>query len=84
MVIYSSKEARENFSDVISQVAFSGERVVVTRQGKELVAVVPISDLNLLEKLQDRIDLEEAHEALLETKKKGTVPWKKLKAELGL
>ena len=60
------------------------ERVVLTRRGKELAAVVPIEDLELLERLEDRLDLEDARAALKDVKKKGTVPWDKLKEELGL
>ena len=48
------------------------------------MALVPIEDVNLLEALEDRIDLEEARLALTEAKKKGTVPWEKIKRELGL
>lgn len=84
MLSYTSKEAREEFSTVLNHVAFGGERVVVTRQGKNLVAVVPIRDLELIEKLYDRIDVEEALESLAESKKKGVISWKKLKADLEL
>jgi hypothetical protein len=49
-----------------------------------VAAVVPIEDVKLLEELEDRIDLEEARAALLETKSKGTIPWEKIKADLGL
>jgi hypothetical protein len=38
----------------------------------------------LLEALEDKIDLEEARAALAEAKKKGTVPWEKIKKELGI
>jgi hypothetical protein len=49
-----------------------------------VAAVVPIEDVKLLEELEDRIDLEEARAALAETKSKGTIPWEKIKADLGL
>jgi len=45
---------------------------------------VPIEDFALLEKLEDRIDLEDARAALAEVRKKGTIPWEKIKSELGL
>jgi hypothetical protein len=45
---------------------------------------VPVEDVKLLEALEDRIDLEEAREALSETRRKGTVSWGKLKKELEL
>jgi prevent-host-death family protein len=80
----STVKAREQLSTVINRAAFGKERVVLTRRGKEVAAVVPIEDVKLLEELEDRIDLEEARAALVEAKSKGTIPWKKIKADLGL
>jgi len=76
--------ARAQFSEIINRAAFGKERVTLTRRGKEIVAVVPIEDVKFLEALEDKIDLEEAHQALVETKKKGTVSWEKIKKELGV
>ncbi len=77
-------DARAQFSEIINRAAFGKERIILTRRGKEIVAVVPIEDVKLLEALEDRIDLEEARTALLEAKKKGTVSWQKIKKDLGL
>lgn len=77
-------EARAQFSEIINRAAFGKERVTLTRRGKEIVAVVPIEDVKLLEALEDKIDLEEARESLAGSKKKGTVPWEKIKKELGI
>lgn len=76
--------ARAQFSEIINRAAFGKERVTLTRRGKEIVAVVPIEDVKLLEALEDKIDLKEARAALGESKRKGTVSWKKIKKELGL
>lgn len=77
----STVEARDQLSTIINRAAFGKERVVLTRRGKELAALVPIEDVRLLEELEDRLDLETAREAL---KEEGTIPWEKVKAELGL
>jgi prevent-host-death family protein len=74
-------KARDEFSEVINRAAYGKERVVLTRRGKELAAVVPIEDVRFLQDLEDRIDLESARDALKES---GTVAWKQLKKELGL
>lgn len=84
MTNISTVKARDSFSDVINRAAYGKERVVLTRRGKQLAAVVPIEDVELLQEFEDQIDLEAALAALAETKKKGTVSWKKLKTELGL
>ena len=80
----STREARENFSDVINRAAYGKERVILTRRGKPLVAVVPMADVELLETLEDKLDLEDALAALREAKEKGTIPLEELKRELGL
>ncbi len=81
MTRLAASKVRENFSDTLNRVAYRKERIVLKRGGKDLAAVVPIEDLSLLEELEDRMDLEVALKAL---KEKGTVSWKKLKADLGL
>lgn len=80
----STVKAREQLSTVINRAAFGKERVILTRRGKEIVAVVPIEDLRFLEELENRIDLDDARAALAEVKKKGTISWERIKADLGL
>jgi prevent-host-death family protein len=77
-------QVRTNFSETVNQVAYGKERVTITRHGKALVALVPIEDLQLLEELEDRIDLEKTRAALEEVKAQGVVPWEQVKANLGL
>ena len=80
----STVDARSQLSEIINKAAFGKERMILTRRGKEIVAVVPIEDVKLLESLEERVDLEEARVALAGSKKKGTVSWEKIKKELGL
>ncbi len=84
MIRLNTSEVRSDFSDILNRVAYGGERIVLHRRGKNVAALVPLEDLTLLEKLEDQIDLKEARAALAEAKKKGTIPWKKLKADLRL
>lgn len=48
MLKMTTVEARENFSDLINKAAYGNERVVLTRRGKALAAVIPLTDLNSL------------------------------------
>ncbi|NJC70520.1 type II toxin-antitoxin system Phd/YefM family antitoxin [Planosporangium thailandense] len=41
-------QARAEFADLVNRVAYGGERVVVTRHGKPIAALVPPSDLDRL------------------------------------
>jgi len=76
--------ARKNFSDLINRVAYGKDRVVLTRRNKPLVAVVPIEDIALIEEIEDREDLKAARAAMRDIRRNGTVPWTRIKKELGL
>jgi prevent-host-death family protein len=76
-------EARESFSNTINRVAFGGERVVLTRHGRRVAAVVPIEDLELLESLEDAHDLDAVREALADPSNRDRIAWEELKAKLG-
>ncbi|GGY45958.1 type II toxin-antitoxin system Phd/YefM family antitoxin [Streptomyces omiyaensis] len=45
-------QARAELADLINRVVYGDERVVVTRHGKPLVALVSAADLERLEKLE--------------------------------
>ena len=84
MVRIPTVKARDEFSDLVNRAAYGKERVVLTRRGKPLAAVVPLEDMELLERLEDRIDLDEVRAALAEGRDDGTVSWEEIKAEIGL
>lgn len=46
-------QARAELADLINRVVYGGERVVVTRHGKPLVALVSAADLERLEQAQE-------------------------------
>ena len=80
----STGEARKNMSELLNRAAYGGERFVVTRHGKELVAIVPVADATLLDRLRDllsRRDFEAAMKAVAEL---GTVPWDEVRRDLDL
>lgn len=84
MTTLSTVKARENFSDLVNRSAYGKERVVLTRRGKGIAAVVPIEDLNLLEAIEDHLDLEDIEKALADPENKRAIPWDKVKKDLGL
>ncbi|MDX3283937.1 type II toxin-antitoxin system Phd/YefM family antitoxin [Streptomyces scabiei] len=49
-------QARAELAELINRVVYGGERVVVTRHGKPLVALVSAADLEQLESLQEPTD----------------------------
>ncbi|WP_369221504.1 type II toxin-antitoxin system Phd/YefM family antitoxin [Streptomyces sp. R39] len=46
-------QARAELAELINRVVYGGERVVVTRHGKPLVALVSATDLERLEELSE-------------------------------
>jgi prevent-host-death family protein len=77
-----ASEARGKFAELVNEVAYRHQRVILHRHGKDVVAMIPVEDLELLEALEDRIDVAAAKKALAE--KGPRIAWGKAKAELGL
>jgi len=76
-------EAREHLANLVNQVVHGHERVVLTRRGKEIAAIVPLGDLKLLEDFENQLDLQIAADSLKESREFGTHSLDQLKEELG-
>jgi prevent-host-death family protein len=74
-------DIRANLADVINRVAYGGERIVLQRRGKQVLAVVSMEDLELLNAIEDRADVRAAMKA---RKEKGAVSLEKIKSRLGM
>ena len=79
----STTDAKEQFSELVNRVTHHKEWVILTRRGKEVAALVPLEDLSLLQKSIDKIDLQEATEALKQARNQGTISLEELKEEIG-
>ena len=56
----TTAEARKNFADIVNSVAYGKDPVVLTRRGKELVALISMEDLQLFQKLEEQQDIADA------------------------
>ena len=81
MIHLAASKLRESLADALNRVAYGGERILLQRRGKDIAALVPKEDLTILETLEDRSDVAAAIQSLDEP---GTIPWEKVKEELGL
>ena len=79
ITIVNTIDAKEQFTDLINRVTHNKERVILTRRGKEIAAIIPLEDLEVLQEVQDRHDLREAIEALKEARMIGTMTLEQLK-----
>lgn len=63
----TTTKARDSFADIISKIAFGKERIILTRNGREIAAIISVEDLENLEEFEDLADLEQARKAIAET-----------------
>lgn len=80
----SVSEAREEFAELVNRAAYGHERVLVSRRGRPIAAIVPIEDVQFLERYEDEMDLKLALEALADPENAVTIPWEDVKTELEL
>lgn len=59
----STTKVRDKFTAAFNRVTKKGERVILKRGGKEIAALVPIEDLEMLERYEDEVDLKTARKA---------------------
>lgn len=76
-------DARDHLSEVVDRVRYTHERVVLTKHGKDVGAIVSIEDLTLLEMLEDQLDIDMARKALAEAGDE-RIPYQSLREKLGL
>ena len=73
------KDFRDDMADPINRAAYGGERVILTRRGEGVAALVSMDDLALLEKLENAADIKAALKARKEV---GGVPLERVKTRL--
>jgi antitoxin Phd len=78
----TTADARKKFANIINRVAYSDESFVLTRRGEPIAAIVSMKELNLLQDLEDRMDVEDAWKAKNEPGE--LIAWEDLKKELEL
>lgn len=78
----SATAARREFAELANRVAYSGERIVLERRGKGLMAWVSVDDLKMLEDIENKLDLREARKRMADGEQ--LVSWEDVKASLGL
>ena len=83
MADFTISKAREQLADLVNRAAYGKERVGLTRHGRRVAAIVSIEDLALLERLEDRIDLDAARAALAENEDEPEA-WKDVRQALDL
>jgi prevent-host-death family protein len=80
----SVSRARVEFAELVNRAAYKEERVIITRRGRAIAAIVPIEDVTYLEHLEDEYDVEEALKVLHDPDQMAhAIPWEQVEAQLG-
>ena len=45
-------QARSNFAEILVRAAYQEERIIITKHGKDIAALVPFADLKRLESME--------------------------------
>jgi prevent-host-death family protein len=77
----NSAKARRSFAHLLNETGFGGHRIVVTRKGKAVAAIVPLEDLEAIQALEDERDVKEAKRILSDPESE-FIPWEQAKEEL--
>jgi len=77
---YTIAETRTHLTDVLNQASYGKERIEVVRRNKPIAYIVPIEDVEMLEKIEDMIDIYDAEAR----KNESTIDLEELKREFNL
>lgn len=80
----TTAEARKRMADLVNRAAYGKERFVVTRHGNPLVAIVPLEELTLLDRLRSLLGRKDFEAAVAEMEAAGTRPWDEVRRDLDL
>ena len=78
----SVSDARESFADLVNRAAYRQERILIARRGKPIAAIVPMEDVEALERFEDDMDLQLAREALADPENAVTYSLDEVESEL--
>ena len=79
----SVSQARDDFAELVNRAAYKQDRVIITRHGRAIAAIVPIEDVAYLERLEDEYDVQEALKVLSDPNEMtNSIPWEQVEAEL--
>ena len=80
MTTVQISKVRERLTALGKRVSTRGERAMVKRRGTRLFALVPVEDVDLLERLEDETDIRLARQAM---KERGpSVPLEKVRKDV--
>jgi prevent-host-death family protein len=72
MTTVTATQLKNRIGEMLDNVQFRGERVILARKGKPAAAVIPIADLQWLQELEDRLDAADIERVLADPSEEWT------------
>jgi prevent-host-death family protein len=79
MKVVHASQARRHWAILLGRVEHRGQRFLICRNGREVAAIIPATEVDLLERLVDEADIEEAAKALRDPRGRARLPWAELR-----
>ena len=73
-IFLTTVEARENFAELIDRAALSAERIVITRHGEPMAALISLEDLELVEEIERRLERKQRRRAAAPSRRPSDAP----------
>ena len=80
----SIAELRSHLGDLVSRVSWKHDRIVITKHGKPVAALISASDMEKFEEVEDWNDIQAIRDGLEDVKKNGTIPLETVVREFAL
>ncbi len=77
---YTIANTRAHLTDILNQASYGKERIEVLRRNKTIAYIVPVEDVEMLERLEDLLDLKEVESR----KDEDTISLEELRKELDI
>jgi prevent-host-death family protein len=81
MATLEATKAKDTFGDTVNRVAYAKERIILTRRGKPIAAIVPLEDIEILDALENEADAEDVRLGREEAARGEGIAWNDVRAE---
>lgn len=62
----STRQFRHQLADTLNRAGYAKDRIIVERNGRPVAAIIPLTDLEMIEAIEDAADARAADEAKAE------------------
>ena len=82
-IFLTTVEARDNFAELIDRAALAAERIVITRHGEPMAALISLEDLELVEEIERRLERKQRRRAAVPPRRELPTPSEQMRIWTG-